>query len=225
MFLRAIAIDPQFARAYASVANTYSVDVEMGWIMTSVEEAISNSVTYGQRAVAKDESLPQARWALARAYAWHRLPERALAEIEQAVTADPNYADGHALYAVLLAYDGRARDGLSHIERAMQINPQYPFWYLYNLGVVEFALGRYARAAGHLKEALERNPNWQPARQVLIAAYGHLDRIDDAHWEVGEMQVADSAITLTRVRERVPFRNPADLNRLLDGLRKAGVAE
>jgi adenylate cyclase len=225
MFLRAIVFDPQFASAYASIANTYSTEVEMGWITTSVEEAISNSLTYGQRAVALDESLPQARRSLSRAYIWHRQPERALAEIEQAVLLNPNYADGHAFYALLLAYDGRARDGLSHIEQAMRINPQYPFWYRHILGVVEFTLSRYARAAGHLKEALARNPNWQPARQVLIAAYGHLGRIDDAHWEIGEMQVAGSAIALTRVREREPFRNPADLDRLLDGLRKAGVAE
>lgn len=225
MFLRAIVIDPQFASAYASIANTYSTEVEMGWTTTSVEEAISNSLTYGHRAVALDESLPQARRSLARAYIWHRQPERALPEIEQAVLLNPNYADGHAFYALVLAYDGRARDGLSHIEQAMRINPQYPFWYRHILGVVEFTLGRYARAAGHLKEALQRNANWQPARQVLIAAYGHLGRVDDAHWELGEMQVAGSVITLTRVREREPFRNPADLNRLLDGLRKGGVAE
>ncbi|HET7765680.1 MAG TPA: winged helix-turn-helix domain-containing protein [Burkholderiales bacterium] len=225
MFLRAVAIDPQFASAYASVANTYSTEVEMGWTSTSVEEAISASLTYGHRAVALDESLPQARRSLARAYIWHRQPERALAEIEQAVLLNPNYADGHAFYALLLAYDGRARDGLSHIERAMRINPQSPFWYRHVLGVVEFTVGRYAQAAGHLKEALQRNANWQPARHMLIAAYGHLGRIDDAHWEIGETEVAGSPITLTGVRERVPYRNPADLNRLLEGLRKAGVAE
>jgi TolB-like protein/Tfp pilus assembly protein PilF len=225
MFLRAIAIDPQFARAYAGIANTYSVEVELDWITTSVEEAISNSLTYGQRAVALDESLPEARWALARAYAWHRQPERALAEIEQAVTLNPNYADGQAFYALLLAYDGRASEGLGHIEQAMRINPHYPFWYRHNLGVVEFMLGQYARAAADLKQALERNPNWQPARQVLISAYGHLGRIDDAQWEIIELQAASSDMSLARIRERAPFRNSADLDRLLAGLRKAGLAD
>jgi TolB-like protein/DNA-binding winged helix-turn-helix (wHTH) protein len=225
MFLRAIAIDPLFASAYASIANTYSTEVEMGWITTSVGEAVSNSLTYGQRAVALDESLPQARRSLARAYVWQRQPGRALAEIEQAVLLNPNYADGHAFYALLLAYDGRARDGLSHIEQAIRINPQSPFWYRHILGVVEFTLGRYVQATGHLKEALQRNANWQPARHMLIAAYGHLGRIDDAHWEIGETEVAGSAITLAGMRERVPYRNSADLNRLLEGLRKAGVAE
>lgn len=225
MFLRAIAIDPRFAGAYASVANTYSTEVEMGWITTSVEKAISNSLTYGRRAVALDESLPQARRSLARAYVWHRQPERALAEIEQAVLLNPNYADGHAFYALVLAYDGRAREGLGHIEQAMRINPQYPFWYQHVLGVVEFTLGRFGQAAAHLKEALQRNANWQPARHMLIAAYGHLGRIDDAHWEIGETEMGGSAITLAGMRERVPYGNPADLDRLLEGLRKAGVVE
>ncbi len=225
MFLRAIEIDPGFARAYGGIANTYSIEVELGWARSSPDEAIANSLTYGQRAVSLDESLPEARWALARAYAWHRQPERALAEIEQAVRANPSYADGRAYYAILLAYNGRAREGLRNIEQAMRINPQYPFWYRHNLGVVEFMLGEYARAAGHLKEALERNPNWQPSRQILVAAYGHLGRVDDAQWEIRELRAAGSDMSLALIRERTPFRSSADLTRLLDGLRKAGVAD
>ncbi len=225
MFLRAIAIDPNFARAYGGIANTYSIEVELGWGRSSPEEAIANGLTYGQRAVALDEGLPEARWALARAYAWRRQPERALAEIEHAVQLNPSYADGQAYYALLLAYDGRAREGLRNIEQAMRVNPQYPFWYRHNLGVIEFMLGQYASAAQYLEQALERNPNWQPSRQLLIAAYGHLGRVGDAQWEIGELRAAGSEVSLARIRERAPFRAPGDLARLLDGLRKAGVEE
>lgn len=225
MFLRAIEIDPNFARAYGGIANTYSLEVELGWAKASFDEAIANSLTYAQRAVSLDEGLPEARWALARAYAWYRQPDRAIAEIEQAVKLNPSYADGQAYYALLLAYDGRAREGLHNIEQAMQINPQYPFWYRHNLGVIEFMLGQYARAAGHLKEALDRNPNWQPSRQMLVAAYGQLGRVNDAQWEIGELRTAGSDVSLARIRERAPFRAAADQARLLDGLRKAGVAE
>ena len=225
MFLHATAIDPSFARAYGQIANTYSVEVELGWNNSSVDEAIANSILYGQRAVALDEGLPEARWPLARAYAWNRQTERALAEIKQAVLLNPNYADGQAYYALLLTYEGRAREGLDHIEQGMRMNPQYPFWYRHNLGIVEFMLGRYNESASHFEEALERNPTWQPSRQMLIAAYGYLGRVDDAQWELEKLRVAHTASSLKEIRERAPYRNPADMSRLLDGWCKAGVTD
>jgi TolB-like protein/class 3 adenylate cyclase len=222
MFLRAIELDPTFARAYGKLANTYTVEVDMGW--SSTAEAMANGVIYGERAVTLEDGLPEAHWTLSRAYVIYRQLPRALAVIERAVALNPSYADGLAYYALLLNYDNRPDVALDRIQQAMLVNPQHPFWYLNILGEIDYMSGRYTEAVDHLQRSLERNPNWHPARRTLIAAYGQLDRKDDAQWEIAEMEMAGAALSLSKIRQET-FRSSTNLERMLDGLRKAGVSE
>jgi adenylate cyclase len=223
MFLRAIELDPNFARAYGKVANTYAVEVNSGWV--DAADAVPNSVRYAEQAVALDDGLPEAHWALAYAYAWDGQLPRALAHIEKAITLNPNYADAMAYYGLLLSYDGRPGEGQASVARAMRVNPQYPHWYDAAMGNNLYMLGRYEDAAAQLKRGLERNPSWAGARRILVATYGQLGRIDDAQWEIAELETAGSALTVSRTRTSSPYRDPASLDHLLDGLRKAGVKE
>jgi TolB-like protein len=222
MFLRAIEIDATFARAYGKLANTYTVEVDMGWSNTA--EAMVHGVIYGERAVTLDDALPEAHWTLSRAYLMYRQLPRAIAAIEKAVALNPSYADGLAYYALLLNYDDRPGAAQDRVRQAMLLNPQHPFWYFNIVGEIDYTSGRYTEAVDNLRRALERNPNWQPARRTLVAAYGQLGRKDDAQWELTEMETAGVFPSLSKVRQEA-YRAPRNLERLLDGLRKAGVPE
>lgn len=228
MFQRATELDPDFARAYGWMANTYGLEAEMGWAGSESERyaAAENAVRYGQRAVALDDSLPEARWTLARAYVIRQEMARAQAELRKALELNPSYADGHAYYAMLMAYEGRAAEGMDHIQQAMRFNPQYPFWYLTPLGNLQLVLGRYEDAEATFRKLLERNPNWQQGRRMLIAALGYLGKVEEAQWEIAEMQAAgiDYSIAWER-QQRGQQRSPAEMERVVTGLRKAGVRE
>jgi TolB-like protein len=228
MFQRAIDLDPGFARAYGWTANTYGLEAEMGWAVSDAEreDAAANAVRYGERAVALDDSLPEARWTLARAYVIRQQTPRAQAELLKAIELNPSYADGHAYYAMLMAYEGRAAEGMTYIQQAMRFNPQYPFWYLTPLGNLQFVLGRYEEAAATFRRLLERNPNWHQGRRLLVATLGYLGRIEDAQWELSEMQATGIDYTIAWERQqRGQQRSPAEMERVIQGLRKAGVPE
>jgi hypothetical protein len=108
----------------------------------------------------------------------------------------------------------------------MRTNPHFPFWYLYTLGSAQFMVTRYDAAAESYRKALERNPNWQPARRMLVATYGHLGQIDDAGWEIAELSTAGYEVTIDHYRRTMLNRyHPGYFERIVAGLRKAGVPE
>ena len=72
---------------------------------------------------------------------------------------------------------------------------------------------------------VESNPHFQKGREALAATYGLLGRIDDAEWEGAEILTLQPDFTLADVRRRVPYKNSADLERWIGGLRKAGLPE
>ncbi|MBI3706658.1 MAG: hypothetical protein HY246_03090 [Proteobacteria bacterium] len=224
LFEQAVAMDPGFARAWSQLANTYALEADLG-IGAISKEQVEAAIGMAQRAISLDASLPQARWALARTYFWYGDTKNALAELEKAVALDPNFADGYAYYGLLLVWTGRAEESLPAIERAMRINPHFPFWYVHALGYAQFMLTHYDAAAQSFRKALERNPAWQPSRRMLVATYGYLGKLDDANWEVAELHAAGDTVTLADYRRTELIRDPIYLERLLEGLRRAGVPE
>jgi tetratricopeptide (TPR) repeat protein len=109
------------------------------------------------------------------------------------------------------------------IERAMRLNPRYPAGYLSELGKIQYALGRYGDAIATLEAVTERNPsNWN-ARIFLAASYVRAGRIGDAEWQIDELLVGNPGFSLEAIGDYVPYENSADLERLTEALRKAGL--
>ncbi len=86
-------------------------------------------------------------------------------------------------------------------------------------------LTRYDAAARSFERAVEKNPNVRWPRLRLVAAYGQLGRIEDAQWELEELQVLGRKFSLTEIRETTNIQDSAYLERYLEGLRKAGVPD
>jgi len=226
LFQQATDIDPTFAIAFAHLAQSYSLAQEVGWT-DQREDYATKALALAKKSVALDKELPQAHWAVGRIYA--RAPfrdvERSLAAVERAVALDPNYADGHALHASTLNFAGRPEEALSAMKKAMQINPHYPFWYIFNLGQTQFHLKRFDLAAESLKRAIERNQAVPWPHRWLIATYGQLGLHDEAEWEIQELQNLGQLVTIKDIRYVTTLKNPDYLKQFIDGLRKAGVPE
>ena len=88
-----------------------------------------------------------------------------------------------------------------------------------------FQLGQYEKAIGLLKRRLARNPGTDVSRALLAASYGHLGRLDEARVEWREMLRVNPDYSLEYRRKVLPYKNPEDFERIVDGLRKAGIVE
>jgi adenylate cyclase len=172
MFEKAIALDPQYAEAYALLGWTYWV--EWGFHWSADPQTMERALALAQQALALNDSLPTAHSLLSIVYAQKQQYDQALAEGERAVALDPNDADSYAVQAEVLNFAGRPAEALRRMEQAMRLNPHYPPDYLFRLGWTYYLTGRYTEAVATLQEFVNWSPNFPPAHVVLAVSYVRL---------------------------------------------------
>ena len=222
LFERAIGLDRKFAPPYAFVAIAHGLDYMNRWSADpaqSLELAENNAA----QAAALDDQYPYAHWALALVNLYMRRHDRAIREAERTISLDPNLAIGHEVLASALTYSGRPEEALESFDRAMALDPYYPDLWLHLKGLAMFQLGRYDEAIDLLKRRLIRNPNTDVSRELLAACYGHQGRNKEARAEWQEVFRVNPDYSLEYRRTVLPFKNPGDFEKIVDGLRKGGV--
>ena len=169
MWERAVALDPQYAEAYARLGFTYYREWFLRWSVDP--QNLERALALEQKAVALDDSLPIAHSILSWVYTQKQQYDQALAEGERAIALDPNNADSYQFQAEVLNFAGRPEEALRMAEQAMRLNPRYPPWYLFRLGWAYSLTGRYTEATATLKEFLSRSPSHPPGHLILADSY------------------------------------------------------
>jgi tetratricopeptide (TPR) repeat protein len=169
MYEKAVALDLQYAEAYARLGATYYL--EWGWGWSQDAQTIEQGLVMTQRAVALDDSLSFAHGLLGMLYAMKKQLEQALAESERAIALDPNDADSYRLQAETLNLLGRPEEALRAAEQALRLNPRAPAGLLINLGLADYLSGRYSDAISTLKSLVARYPDWMSAYPLLTFSY------------------------------------------------------
>ncbi len=151
--------------------------------------------------------------------------EEAIAEAQRAIALDPNDANSYLAMAYALIYAGRPEEAVDFVKKAMRLDPHYPAYYLFIHGLAHFGTEQFAGAAALFQRALKRNPENYVPLIPLSAAYGHLGRKQEAAAAIAELKKVLPMVNVTFVRGSPLWRykNPIDKNRLMDGLRKAGL--
>jgi adenylate cyclase len=220
----AIAVDPGFSRAYATLGLTYAREASEGW-SDSVMQDLERAAELVAAAAAIDATVPQVHFVQGLVELFRHRHTQALEAAERAIALDPNYADAQALRAWILSYAGRPDEGLGALDKAIRLNPRIPASYWDVLGELHYVQGRYGETVEALERALEANPAHERARIWLAAAYAQVGREEDAAWQVAEVLSLDPAFSLAGMQLAFPFKDPRDLERLFDGLRRAGLPE
>ena len=219
---RAVTINPDFAAAHALVGLTHVVDYANGWAEIP-EQSLHSGLEIAERAVHLDEAEPQAHGALAIALFFHRELDRALAEARRCLTLAPNSADGHLVMARILTYAGDGGAAVNNINAYMRLDPFYRDLTLHFLAEAQVSLGQFDAAAAALKRRLDRNPNSETSYALLAACYGQLGRIAEARAAWAEVMRIAPNFSIERQRRILPFKNPDDFERRIEGMRKAGL--
>jgi TolB-like protein/tetratricopeptide (TPR) repeat protein len=202
LFEKAIALDPQYAEAYAWLGWTYQFAWFSQW--RPDPQTLQRAFELEQKALSLDDSLSRAHIVLGFLYTFQNRYELAVAEAERAIALAPNDADGYALLAhVFDIFEQRLPEAVELSQKAMRLNPRYPFWYANSLGAAYRLVGRYDEAIAATKQALLRNPNWPWSHIELSINYrllwssqqNHDPQILDQALEAAQRAVALDAIS------------------------------
>lgn len=108
--------------------------------------------------------------------------DEAMAQFQLAVTAQPDYVEGHVSIAVILIEKGQFEQAAPHLERALALDPDS--WFAHaNLGIVLEKQGLRRQAYEHFVKAVELNPRHPLARANLGRALAQQGRLDEATFQ------------------------------------------
>jgi adenylate cyclase len=225
MFRQAIEIDPGLARAYAAAEEAFFFQFVGGYVDTG-EAAKADALRFAEKAVQLDGEDAFNRYALGRALTLVRRHDSAVFELRKAIELNPSFAQAHSALAMALATGGHPEQALPHIELAMRLSPQDPYFGQFLVRRAEACLfsGRLEEAAEAAERSL-REPNIQWSRwAILAAAQAHLGRLEEARRSIEALRILRPEIDLAFTRDYWPIADANALEYLLDGLRKAGLS-
>jgi len=221
MFEQAIALDPNYAKAYARVAWTYFQDWVFGW--TEGPGSLDRALEAARKAVAVDDSSSEAHLTFGWNLLWKKQQDLGVAQLEKAVSLDPNSSEAYAHLAQGLNFAGRPDEAIGFAKKAMRLDPNYASWVAFYLGESYRMLRRYDEAIAAYQEAIRRNPDFPGAHESLAGVYAELGQEKEARAEAAEVLRINPGYSLNWMRDNLPFKNQADLDRIISGSRKAGL--
>lgn len=166
-FSQAVALDPDYAEAYAYLAMAESFTAESHPGAPTAAAGRRRAMAAAQRAVALDPQLGAAYAARGYLLAEHEWDwDGALSDLRIAVQLDPNNAHNQLRYGYVLSAMGRLREADLAFEKAIEHDPLFPpAWYW--LGRAKAAQGDYAGAHRAMQRVLAINPDFTDATIYL----------------------------------------------------------
>jgi len=221
LYEKAIAIDPNFAEAYAGYARA-AVDVWRLNYVNVLAGPVARKRAYeaAARALELDANLPRAYSVLGVLQVMDGRYDEAIASTNKAVSLGPNSADAYVNLALVLMFSGKPAEALAAMETSLRLNPKPPLGIYGYYGAVLFINRQYEKAIEPLEKARAAS---YIAREYLVMAYAQLGRLDDAKAEVDGFW-PDLSLSYYRVLY-MHYKREEDRTLLLDALRKAGVPE
>ncbi len=222
MFDQAVALDPDYARAYAALARAHLADARFGWSSTPLE-SFQKALQFGRRSLALDNSLDMGLLTVGSIYLRQRDYDKAVSTLQQAISVNQSGADAYAALGSVLVYAGRAEEAIQVLSKAIRLNPISPPRYLVALGDAYRGAGRYEEALAAYKRALERQPANMEALTGLAATYSLSGRHEEARAAATELDRHAPRFSLERFARSHPYRNREQLDLIMEALRNAGL--
>ncbi|HEX5731601.1 MAG TPA: tetratricopeptide repeat protein [Blastocatellia bacterium] len=169
-FERAIATDPNYAPAYAGLADAYNLIGTWGGVAPT--QVLPRAKALAQRAIEIDETIAEAHSALGGAMAMYDWDwPGSEKEFKRAIELNPGYATAHHAYAMAYLLPlGRLDDALAEIKHAQELDPVSLFINA-SAGMVLNYMGKYDEAIEQLERVLELEPNYYLSHWCL--GYGY----------------------------------------------------
>jgi adenylate cyclase len=220
----AIALDPNYAFPFATLANAHMLDVWFKFSASS-KESMRLAVQAAQKALALDDSDPRVYHALINLYIMQRQYEKAIASAERRLELSPSGAKAYHSMGLTLSFADRNSEAIPLIEQAIRLDPYPPSVTYRRLAGSYLAVGRYEEAITTYKKALQKNPDDIFTHLGLAATYIKLGREEEARAEAKEVIRIHPKFSLDHFAKSVHGKNQSRADDYIEWLRKAGLPD
>ena len=174
----AIAIEPDYAIAYAGIAACY------GWLwylnILPPEQCVPQMIEAGKHSLQLDKGIAESHTVVANEKMYYEKDVKAaIIEYKTAIELNPNYADGHIYYALCLVFMDKITDSIAHAMIAQSLEP---FSLTINTQVctIYWMAGFHEKAIEHCKKLIELEPNFFGGYFFLGLVYVSMNRLKEA---------------------------------------------
>jgi TolB-like protein len=222
-FYAAIDKDPDYSTPYGLAASCYFFAKVNNWESSFDEKEIARLVDAAADIGADDP--------VALAWAGHihafffKDVERAVWLTNRALELDVNLAAAWQRSGWVRGYAGDPDGAIESLNNAIRLDPLDPRAFLTQtaMAFAHFVAGRDDEAADWAAMALRLKPNWHPALRMALASNGMRGKADEAGRVLQTYLRIDPEVNIAKICGFYPFRREVDRQRLILGLRKAGV--
>lgn len=233
-FEKALEKDPDYALAWAGLADTYSLMGEYTNIQRT--DVFPKQVAAVHKALELDNQLAEAHISLGillmlKEWDW----ENSAKEFRIGIALNPNYATGHHWYAELLLFMGNFAEAYREIKLAVELDP-ISQGILKDKGIYYYYTRQYDEAIDVANMTLELDPSFVPAHRLLSLAYqgkGMFEEsiIENERWGKKTENKIKTDIALAQIyaaagrsEEAKKIIEHTDLEKILSGNDYRGVA-
>jgi tetratricopeptide (TPR) repeat protein len=175
-FNQALGKDPNYALAYAGLADSYCLLSAYG--AASRLDSLPQAKAAAEKALDLDDTLAEAHTSLGNVLRGYDL-EQSLKEFERAIELNPNYATAHHWYGEFLGAMGRFDEGIAELKRAQQLDP-LSLVINTDLGEVYTFAREYDKAIEQLRKTIEMDPRFYYANWHLGVALQLKGQLNEA---------------------------------------------
>ncbi|HJR23683.1 MAG TPA: hypothetical protein VJ822_18755 [Dongiaceae bacterium] len=224
-------LEPDYAEACLSLGETYFHEAISSWSEDS-NAAAAKLLALAEEAARLDDQDSRTHLCFAWAHWWIRGNyELAEVQIDEAIALNPNALDNYCFKGWLSTCAGKFEQGIWCASQAIRRAPNLPEHCLTTQVIAEYLLGRFDQALATFGRMLH-----PPALMLawVAACYANLDRAAEARAALAEFRSRlqaegtgppsdDAEGWRLFWSKRFPAKDPASLERLFDGLRRAGL--
>ena len=223
-FMRALELDPTYSQAYAGLSMAYNLDYQNRW-SDNPDISLQLAKHNAEQAIEKNSNEPFARLVASWAAIFEKDLDRAKSEADIALSLNPNYSGAYVILGHIQTLSGRPLEAIPALERATRLDPAFRPQHLHFLGLAYLLAGKYETAAALLRERILLVPGTDFSRALLASALGHLGEVDEARRIWQELKEINPKYSFSEHFRRQPFKKEQDVQRIAEGLMKAGIVD
>jgi serine/threonine protein kinase/tetratricopeptide (TPR) repeat protein len=216
---RAVREAPDHADCWAMLSMMYRGEFAQGF--NAGPNPLDRALASAQRAVDLAPTHALGHYALATVYFFRKEKVPFRAAMERALALNPMDGSVLAYLGLLTARSGEKERGCEMVDSAMRLNPNYPGWFHIASFDKAFCQGKYAEAM----EAIARinMPGYFHVHAARAAALGQLGQTEKARQAVRDLLALRPDFAAAARQEYSKWYEPNEVERLIEGLRKAGL--